>query len=221
MANKLNELEPNVTNEAGRDIDVIEKQIKMEVGTGSKVFEIVLWCLLIIPGLVFLIKKVSASNNLDKLEQRIQAAASEIDNALEQRVIVLQNAAAIVKQSVDLDKTTFVEIAKSRSKVSDDNSRNDVAEKIDTLNKQVNVAFEAYPDLKAHSALADAMQKNDYLQREITATRTNYNDLVSRWNQNIQAWPTYKIVAAKKCLTTRIPFTASSEVKEQARSVFF
>ena len=37
MANELDELNP-VVNEAGRDVSVIEKQIPIKVGVGSKIF---------------------------------------------------------------------------------------------------------------------------------------------------------------------------------------
>ena len=42
MANELDELNP-VVNEAGRDVNVIEKQLPIKVGGGSKFFEIILW----------------------------------------------------------------------------------------------------------------------------------------------------------------------------------
>jgi LemA protein len=83
------------------------------------------------------------------------------------------------------------------------------------------ISVESYPDLQAHAAIADAMQKNDYLQREITAAREVYNDAVMRWNQDVFIWPTKMIVAARSGYTTRIPFTASKEIKEQARAEFF
>ena len=65
------------------------------------------------------------------------------------------------------------------------------------------------------------MQQNSYTQKEITACRSVYNDAVLRWNKLIFQWPTYKIVAAKNGYTTRIPFTASQEIKKQARGTFF
>ena len=80
---------------------------------------------------------------------------------------------------------------------------------------------EAYPELKAHQAIADAMQQNSYLQREITAARTVYNSRVTQWNTDIFAWPTKMIVAARQGYTTRIPFTASAKTREMARSKFF
>ena len=53
MANELDETE-EVTRPEGRDINVIDKQLKVKVGFGSTLFEIMLWVLGIIPGLVFL-----------------------------------------------------------------------------------------------------------------------------------------------------------------------
>lgn len=221
MANQLDEMTGPV-NEEGKDINVIQKQIPVKVGVGSTIFEVILWCLCIIPGVVFLIKKINAAKYLRQLEQKIQHNASQIDNYLEQRVVILQNCAKLLDKAIDLDKTTFSEIAKYRSgNVADDVARNELSGALDGVSRKINIAFENYPDLKAHQEIADAMQQNSYLQREITAAREVYNDSVYQWNKAIQEWPTKMIVAAKQGYTTRIPFTASKEIKDKARDVFF
>lgn len=220
MANELNELKDYV-NEEGRDINVIEKQLPVKIGAGSVVFEVFLW-ILIIPGLIFLFMKIRARNYLRALQQKIQHNASQIDNYLEQRVVVLQNVVGIVEKSIDLDKDVMKSVAQFRSGINpNEENRNEIAGELDTAINNIRLSFEAYPDLKAHRALADAMQQNSYLQREITAAREVYNDTVLSWNQDIYAWPTKMIVAARAGYTTRIPFTASREVKEQARQTFF
>jgi len=85
----------------------------------------------------------------------------------------------------------------------------------------VNIAVENYPDLKAHQTIADAMQQNMYLQREITAAREVYNDTVNVWNRDVFSWPTKQIVAAKAGYTTSIPFIADDETRAEARKKFF
>ena len=156
-----------------------------------------------------------------QLEQKIQHNASQIDNYLEQRVVVLQNCARLLDKAIDLDKTTFENIAKYRSGANQEESRNMIADQLDNVSKSVNIAFEKYPDLKAHNEIEDAMKQNMYLQREITAARELYNDTVNAWNTAIFEWPTKRIVAARKGFTTRIPFIASGEMKKKARDVFF
>lgn len=221
MANELDEMTMTV-NKEGRDIHVIDKQLPVKIGAGSVIFEIFLWLAFIVPGIIFQFMKVKERNYFRALQQKVQHNASQIDNYLEQRVQVLQNAAGIVEKAVDLDKDVMKTVSALRGGVHpNDENRNEVAGAIDTAMRSINVAFEAYPDLKAHRALADAMQQNNYLQREITAAREVYNDTVLRWNSDIFAWPTKMIVAAKAGYTTRIPFIASQEIKEQARSTFF
>ena len=218
MANGLDELNDEVST--GRDINVINKRIPVTVGVGSKVFEIMLWVCGIIPGLIFMFMKIKASTYLRQLEQKLQHDASQVDNYMEQRVVILQNVAKLLDKSIDLDKDTLTTIAKYRSGVTDE-ERNTVGEQVENVNRKINIAIENYPKLEAHKAIADAMQQNAYLQKEITASREVYNDTVNRWNTEIQAWPTKMIVAAKAGYTTRIPFSTTKEVKEQARGTFF
>lgn len=221
MATQLDELNPEVREE-GLETNVIAKKIPAEVGVGSKVFEIILWVCGIFPGLIFLFMKINAQKYFDQLQQKIQRNASQIDNYLEQRVIVLQNCARLLDKAIDLDKSTFENIAKFRSgNTNDDDARNELSGQIESVSRDINVAVENYPNLQAHREIADAMQQNMYLQREITAARELYNDTVNEWNKDIFAWPTKKIVAAKNGYTTRIPFIASKEIKEQAKKVFF
>lgn len=247
MGNELDETTGPV-NAEGRDVNVIDKQIAAQVGTGTKVFEVAIWVvgllvgLLIgftatsnvavsvliallgfVPGLVFQLMKTNALAYLRKLQQKIQADASQIDNYLEQRVQILQNLARLLDESIDLDKDVMKAVAAYRGGNSPeaDQARNATSSMLESAFSRINVAFEAYPDLKAQENIAEAMRQNSYLQKEITAARTLYNDTVATWNMDIFAWPAKAIVAARAGYTTRIPFTASVETKAAARGTFF
>lgn len=220
MANELDEMTGNV-NAEGRDINVIEKQIPVRVGVGSLIFEILLWLCGILPGVIFLFMKIGAKNYFQQLQQKIQADASTIDNYLEQRVQILQNVAPLVNKAIDLDKDVMKSVAAFRGGHLSEEARNTVSRDLDRSFGRLFPQVEAYPELKAHAAIADAMQQNSYLQKEITAARSLYNDTVNQWNTDVFAWPTKMIVAARAGYTTRIPFTASTEVKARAREAFF
>lgn len=247
MANELNEVTDPI-NPDGRDVAVIEKQLKVEIGRGTRLFEVAIWVLGfplaflvglglsgdisvaaasmilgVIPGLIFMWSKVLARAFLLKLQQKIQADASQIDNYLEQRVVILQNLAGLISQSIDLDKDVMKTVAAYRSGINPDSdlSRNEASSDIDGAFLKINVAVEAYPELKAQENILEATRQNSYLQKEITAARGLYNDTVTRWNQQIFSWPVYQIVSAQAGYTTRIPFTTSAATKEAARSTFF
>ena len=222
MANELDEMRDPVAEE-GRETGVINKQLEIKVGWGTKFFEILMFfpgiLLLGIPTIIWIVSKIKAGNRLSQLQQKIQQAASQIDNYMEQRVMILQNVVGIVNKGIDLDKSTFTEIARLRAGGSSNFS--DTNKAIEEVSNKINVAMENYPDLKAHAELADAMQQNSYTQREITAAREHYNDVVNQWNNAVYEWPAKQIVAAKRGYTTRVPFAASKETKEKAREVFF
>ena len=221
MANQLDEMNTQPL-ENGRDVNVIAKQIPVKVGFGSTLFEIMLWVLGIIPGIIFLVQKIKAQNYFRALEQKIQHAASQIDNYLEQRVMILKNCAALLDKAIELDKDVLTKIAAYRSGTTPtDEGRNELAQTLDQIGTSINVAVEQYPELKAHQEIQDAMQQNSYLQREITAAREVYNDTVLAWNTSIFQWPAKMIVAARAGYTTRIPFATTAEIKREARGVFF
>ncbi len=249
MANLLDEVTGPV-NDNGRDVHVIDRQLPVEIGFGSTLFEMALWgtipmlvllylfiigttledallvgvvgCLAgILPGVIFIFMKISARNYFQQLEQRIQAEASNIDNFLEQRVQILQNVVGLVERAIDLDKDVMKAVASLRSGSVNAENRNKVSQEVNHAFARLFPQVEAYPELKAHNAIADAMQQNNYLQREITAARNVYNSRVTQWNTDIFAWPTKMIVAARQGYTTRIPFTASAETREMARNKFF
>jgi len=216
MANELDEMTA-VPNEAGRDIRVIEKQISPKHTTGDTVFNVLMWVPLIIPGVIFWFIKKNAAAYLERVQQKVNHDASQIDNYLEQRVQILKNTAKLLDKAISLDKDTFTKIAELRS----GKDLNGEARAIEEVNKKINVALENYPNLKAHQEIEDAMQQNSYLQKEITAAREAYNDTVLEWNSAIFAWPSKKIVAVKKGYTTRIPFSIDSETRKAARGTFF
>ena len=249
MANLLDETTGPV-NDNGRDVHVIDRQLPVTVGFGSTLFEIALWVTVpilvllyvflfgatlenralvavvgcaggVLPGVIFIFMKISARNYFQQLEQRIQAEASNIDNFLEQRVQILQNVVGIVERAIELDKDVMKAVAALRGGKVNEANRSDVNSQLNMACGRLFPQVEAYPDLKAHQAIADAMQQNNYLQREITAARTVYNSRVTQWNTDLFSWPTKMIVAARQGYTTRIPFTASAETREMARSKFF
>ncbi len=242
MANLLDE-KTGPVNAAGQEINVINKQLPVTVGVGSRIFELCLWIvpiaiavllpllldiswfiaiLGIVPGLIWLYMKVKAKNYFQQLEQKIQADASTIDNYIEQRDIICRNLANLVNKAVGLDKDVMESVAGLRSGIPQgDEERNLRASQVDSVFGRLALQVEAYPELQSHHAIEDAIQQNSYLQREITAARTVYNNRVAQWNRDVFDWPTKQIVAAGQKYTTRIPFATSAEVKERAKGNYF
>ena len=243
MGNRLNEITDPV-NESGRETRVIDKPIPVEIGFWSVLFEIfvwgigfilvaflffslrehmelwakiMVWILAFVPGIVYTIAKINARKYFMQLEQKIQACASEIGQYQEQRYQILKNVASLVEKAVTLDKEVMTAVAAYRGGV-------DIAKGGEILDHgfaSLVPHLEAYPDLKAHSQIAEALRQNNHLQKEITAARDLYNRNVLIWNKDIFEWPIKMIVAAREHYTTRIPFSISKESLEGSKIDFF
>lgn len=251
MADFLDEVAEPTLDPNGHDVRVVNQRMPVTIGAGSIIFEIALWIVLpilvviymflegnstvekpllvtiiaclvgMLPGLIFVFMKISAKNYFQQLAQKIQAESSNLDNYLEQRVQILQNVVGLVDRAVNLDSDVMKSVAALRGGTITEENRSAVNQQVTTAFGRLFPQVEAYPELKAHEAIADAMQQNNYLQREITAARTVLNNRITQWNTSIYEWPTKMIVAARMGAKTRIPFYADEETIKQARSKFF
>ena len=247
MANPLDEV-TGPYNDEGREARVIDKQLPVTIGAESVLFEIgiclvgflpgiivsilkpemeqlwyvLIWCFAAVPPLVYWIMKIQTKNYFMQLLQRIQSSASTIGNYQEQRYQELKNVAALVQQAVKLDTDVMTAVAAYRGGTSPDGeSMNANAEALNRGYAALVPHLEAYPELKAHASIAEAMRKNQRTQAEITAARDLYNQMVLIWNTEVYNWPVKQIVAARSHFTTKIPFTVSQESVEGSKSTFF
>lgn len=156
--------------------------------------------------LLFWRKKTTVSH-FQALLQKINGLASEIDNYIDQQIDILNNVAPLVEKSIDLDKDVMKSVAAFRGGVDITNeNRNAVASQVSATYRALVPHVEAYPDLKAHAVIAEAMQKAEHLRKEITAARTLYNDRVTQWNREVFEWPIKRMVAAQEHYRTLVPF---------------
>ena len=178
---------------------------------------------------------IASYNGLIRSRNQVDNAWSQIDVQLKRRIDLIPNLVETARAYLQHERDTLERVTAARAQVvaATDLVKNQPNQPgpIKSLNLaegalagamgRFMAVVEAYPELKAQATLADAMRQNSYLQKEITAARTLYNDTVAMWNQEIFRWPTNQIVAARAGYTTRIPFIASAETKAEARGTFF
>ena len=176
----------------------------------------------LIPFALLFWRKKTTVSHFQALLQKINGLASEIDNYIDQQIDILKNVAPLVEKSVELDKDVMKSVAAFRGGVDITNeNRNAVASQVNATYRALVPHMEAYPDLKAHAVIAEAMQKAEHLRKEITAARTLYNDRVTQWNREVFEWPIKRMVAAQEHYRTLVPFAIDAGRKDGAHQVFF
>ena len=217
MANLLDETQGPV-NDNGRDVHVIDRQLPVTITFRSTLFEIALWVTLplltliyvlamgdqladpttvaiggcvagVLPGVVFIFMKISARNYFLKLEQRIQAEASNIDNYLEQRVQILQNVVGLVNRAIDLDKDVMKAVAALRGGKVNEANRSDVNSQLNMACGRLFPQVEAYPDLKANQNFLELQSQLEGTENRINTARRDFNEAAKGYNTTIRRFP--------------------------------
>lgn len=162
---------------------------------------------------IVLVKKRNWFNNQ---QQEINKRTSDISVQLTQRRDTLIKLLYLTKSHMKYEKDLLKDVTELRSLRSGDIKPENLSSVNDKINKgfaKVNVAFEAYPNLRASDSVMQLMSAADLNEREIAASRRLYNQSVMEFNQKLFVFPDQNIAAIMKLHTLPL-FEASVEQKK-------
>jgi LemA protein len=134
-------------------------------------------------------------NGLVRLNNRTKEGWSDIDVQLKRRHDLIPNLIASVKGYMKHEKSLLENVTKLRSAAMDAQAAGDtkalgVAEgQLGGMLGKLQIAVEAYPDLKANNNVAQLMDELSDTENKIQASRRFYNGLVRDFNTKIETFP--------------------------------
>ena len=153
------------------------------------VIAIIVVVLVVVPVLWF----IGTMNSLRQLEVKVNEAESGIDVALTKRFDVLTKLVASVKGYAKHEAETFENVTKWRTGLAKKLTLQEKQEfmgKMDAVQSGINIAVEAYPDLKAEKLFGNLQKSIADVEEHLQAARRVYNSNVSRINSMIVTFPT-------------------------------
>ncbi len=161
-------------------------------------FQIILIILAVVLVIV-IIWFIATMNSLRRLKVKVQEAESGIDVALTKRFDTLSKMVETVKGYTKHEAETFEKVVKWRQNMPDEltvEQKEEFLEKMNSVQSEIDVAVENYPDLKAEKVYTNLQQSIADVEEHLQASRRMYNANVSRLNSRIVSFPT-SLVAAK------------------------
>ena len=146
--------------------------------------------ILIIGGLAGAI--VIMYNGLVKLRNGADNAWSQINVQLERRADLVSNLVETVKGYAKHEKTTFKGVAEARAGLSNAETVKENEKANNHLTQTLRSLFavaEAYPELKADESFEDLMKQLSETENQIAYYRQLYNDVVWRYNNKCEMFP--------------------------------
>lgn len=141
---------------------------------------------------VVVIWLVSIYNVLVRLRNQVKNAWSQIDVQLKRRHDLIPNLLETVKGYMKHERETLENITAYRSQAMNANTIAEKSEAEGLLGNalgKLNIAVEAYPDLKASTNFLSLQEELTSTENKISFARQNYNDQVLGYNNKIQMFP--------------------------------
>jgi len=184
--------------------------------------------LYVILGLVVLIIlwMIGVYNGLITLRNRTKEAWSDIDVQLKRRHDLIPNLVSSVKGYMVHERGLLENVTKYRAEaMSAQEAGNTQAmaqaeSKLGGLMRDIKIAMEAYPDLKANQNVAQLMDELSDTENKIQASRRFYNTNVRTFNTTLQSFPVNMIAGMFGFVAKDFFETETAEEKENVNVSF-
>ena len=141
---------------------------------------------------LFLILGLMYYNDLVFLRQRAERNIANIDVALQKRYDLIRNLTSAVERALGHEQTLQEMVARVRQLHDTDGGAAVQQAELqagDAVRKQLRIAVESTPDLRAHESVRAFMDALEAVENDISFMRTGYNDTAERYNMRIRHFP--------------------------------
>ncbi|HIK55997.1 MAG TPA: LemA family protein [Synechococcales cyanobacterium M55_K2018_004] len=151
-------------------------------------------------------------NSLVGKKNQVEQAFSSIDVLLKKRCDLIPNLVATVKNYMQFEQKTLVEVTRLRSRAiqAQGDTRIDLENQISRAIGNIMVAVEAYPELKANQNFITLQESLNEIEEQISAARRFYNSAVTDYNNAVEMFPT-NLVASQMNYRLRRLFEATEQ----------
>ncbi|MDP3586651.1 MAG: LemA family protein [Sulfuricurvum sp.] len=133
-------------------------------------------------------------NSLIGKKNQVENIFAGVDTVLKKRFDLIPNLVASVSQYMEHEKSTLEKVTELRAQamkpgISDEQKISLDAQLTSALGA-INIAMEAYPDLKANENVMHLQRSLNEIEEQISAARRAYNQAVTDLNNAIEMFPT-------------------------------
>lgn len=154
---------------------------------------ILLWIIIIVLIIIVVVTFVHMYNNLVGLRNRVQNSYAQIDVQLKRRNDLIPNLVETVKGYASHEKGVLEEVTRARTGIMNASSIEETSAADNQLTGALKSLFavaENYPDLKANSNFQQLQSELSETEDKISYARQFYNDVVLKYNNSCQMFPT-------------------------------
>ena len=143
-------------------------------------------------------------NGMNTSRLQVDNAWAQVQSAYQRRADLIPNLVATVRGAADFEKSTYIQVAQARAgqlrnltNVPADSLTPARMQEIKQANaasgqairSAINIAVEAYPQLRATQNFTDLQTQLEGTENRINTSRNGFNDAVQMYNQKVTNFP--------------------------------
>ncbi len=185
-------------------------------------------------GLTLFLLSGCGYNDLQGLDENVNAAWAEVQNQYQRRADLIPNLVGVVKGYAAHERETLTAVTEARAKVGSMQVTPQTLNNPESFKQfeqaqaglssalsRLMVVVEKYPDLKANQNFLDLQSQLEGTENRITVARGRYIESVNEYNKKVRYFPTNLTAQYMLHLSVRPNFTATTPGAEKAPAVKF
>jgi LemA protein len=127
-------------------------------------------------------------NSAVQLQETVDARWANVQAAYQRRADLIPNLVATVKGAAENENKILREVTQARAGIVQAKTPEEMEMMGKKINTAINLAFEAYPQIRSTQNFADLQAQLEGTENRITVARRNYNEAVRAYNTFIRGF---------------------------------
>lgn len=151
------------------------------MGKGLLTFLVLIGFVAIV-GIIFLLWGTGVYDRSIQLQENVEASWGNVQATYQRRADLIPNLVATVKGAAETEKEILTRVTEARAGIVRAKTPEDLDLMGKGINTAINLAFEAYPQIRSTENFSDLQSQLEGTENRINVTRQRYNEVVRDYN---------------------------------------
>lgn len=156
-------------------------------------------------------------------QERVNAEFADVQATYQRRADLIPNLVATVKGAAETETKILTEVTQARAGITNAQTPEDLEIAGRRINTAINLAFEAYPQIRSTENFRDLQAQLEGTENRINVARQRYNDAVREYNSYVRGY--FKRMALNmfgggEDFTPKAGFQASAQAQDAPKVEF-
>lgn len=150
---------------------------------------------IVVAALIFFMWGTGVYDSAIKSQEDVKAAWADVQATYQRRADLIPNLIATVKEAAENEKGILTQVTEARAGIVNAQTPEDLELMGRKINTAINLAYEAYPQIRSTENFQDLQAQLEGTENRITVARQRYNDSVKVYNSYVRGYFKKKALA--------------------------